>query len=224
MFLGHYGAAFAAKRVARRALLGTPVLATQLRREGGFTAPLPLLALFAAFLIAIVYLVAGSLTRRSAPVFAVSPRPHTRAASWQRVGDTITVDATDGEHWQYLSLTRGQLLTLPDTAGWELAVERYRVITPAAGAIADIGPSTFEGARPGGNASFVATTFGTQPENMAIAHWYRYNLLTHLLEPNGHVFIVRAPSGVLWKLAIVSYYCPRLVAGCLTLQYAPLTH
>jgi hypothetical protein len=194
------------------------------RRGGGFAAPVPLLALFAAFLIAIVYLIAGSLTRRSAPVFPISPRAHTRAANWQQVGDTITVDATDGEHWQYLALARGQLLTLPDTAGWELAVQRYRVITPAAGAIADVGPSTFERSRPAANARFVATTFGTQPENTAIAHWYRYNLLTHLLEPNGHLFVVRAPAGALWRLEIVSYYCPGLVAGCLTIRYAPLTH
>jgi hypothetical protein len=190
----------------------------------GFAAPLPLLVLFAAFLVAIIYLVAGSLTRRSAPVFPVSPRAHARAANWQQVGDTITVDATDGEHWQYLSLMRGQVLTPPDTAGWELAVQRYRVITPLAGAIADNGASTFERVRPTGNMSFVATTFGTQPENTAIAHWYRYNLLTHLLEPNGHVFVVRAPSGALWKLAVVSYYCPGLVAGCLTIRYAPLAH
>jgi hypothetical protein len=194
------------------------------RQVSGFAAPLPLLVLFAAFLVAIVYLVAGSLTRRSAPAFPVSPFAHARAANWQQVGDTITVDATDGERWQYLSLTRGQLLTPPDTAGWELAVQRYRVITPAAGAIADIGASTFERARPAANTGFVVTTFGSQPENTAIAHWYRYNLLTHLLEPNGHVFIVRAPAGALWRLAIVSYYCPGLVAGCLTLRYAPLAH
>ena len=60
-----------------------------------------------------------------------------------------------------------------------------------------------------------------QPENAAIKHWYHYNLLTHLLEPNGHVFVVSTPAGALWKLAVVSYYCPRLQAGCLTFRYAP---
>jgi hypothetical protein len=188
----------------------------------GLVAPVPLLILFGAFLAAIVYLIAASLTRRDAPVFPVSPRDRTRAADWERVGDTLTIDATDGERWQYVSLARGRVLTLPDTAGWDIAVQRYRVITPPSGAIADAGATTFEHARPLSGAPFTRTTVATEPENTAIKHWYRYNLLTHLLEPNGHVYVVRARSGALWKLAVLSYYCPRLQAGCLTVRYAPV--
>ena len=191
------------------------------RARVGLAAPIPLLVLFGAFLAAIVYLVATSLTRRDAPVFPVSALARTRAANWRGVGDTITIDATDGDRWQYVSLAMGHVLSPPDTAGWELAVQRYRVITPKDGAIADAGVSPFEHVVIPGNASFVATTTATQPENDAIKHWYRYNLLTHLLEPNGHTFVVRDGTGALWKLAIVSYYCPRLQAGCLTMRYAP---
>jgi hypothetical protein len=192
-------------------------------RRFGLVTPIPLLLLFGAFLAAMVYLVAASLTRREAPVFPVSPLQRVRSANWKLVGDTITVDATDGDRWQYLSLERGRVLSPPDTAGWELAVQRYRVIAPATGAIADGGVEPFERAHVPADTSFVSTTGTSQLENDAIKHWYRYNLLTHLLEPNGHLYVARAANGKLWKLAVVSYYCPKLQAGCLTLRYAPMS-
>ena len=190
--------------------------------RSGLAAPLPLLILFGLFLAAIAYLVSASLVRRDAPVFSATPPNHTRGANWQRVGDTLTVDASDGDRWVYVSLARGRPLVVPDTAGWDVAVQRYRVITPPAGAIADLGATPFESTTVHSATSFVSTTGDAQPENDAIKHWYRYNLLTHLLEPNGHVFAVRAPSGALWKLAVLSYYCPKLQAGCLTMRYAPM--
>lgn len=168
-----------------------------------------------------MYLVASSLTRRTAPVYSISPHGRARAAQWETVGDTLTIDATDGDRWQYVSLARGQVLTPPDTSGWEIAVQRYRMITPTSGAIADLGRVPFEQARLASTASFVSTTTAQHPVNAAVDHWYHYNLLTHLLESNGHLFAVRSP-GAAWKVAVVSYYCPKLVAGCLTIRYAPL--
>ena len=188
----------------------------------GIVAPIPLLLLFGAFLAAIVYLVAASLTRRQAPVFAISPPGHTRHANWDRTGDTLTIDATDGDSWRHVSLAQGRALAFGDTTPWEIAVQRYRVVTPTGQTIADLGVVPFDRARVPNDARFVPTKDGEHPENAAIEHWYRYNLLTHLLEPNGHVFAVRSLSGAMWKVAVVSYYCPKLVAGCLTLRYAPL--
>lgn len=185
-------------------------------------APLPLLILFGVFLISIGYLVAASLTRGNAPVFPISVRGRERAGNWQVAGDTLTIDGTDGDRWQYVSLQRGRVLDLPDTAGWEIAVQRYRVITPPRGGIADLGTVEFGNARAAEKLAFVSTSYVSLPANAAIEHWYRYNLLTHLLEPNGHVFAVRSGDAV-WKLAVVSYYCPKLVAGCLTIRYAPMT-
>jgi hypothetical protein len=189
----------------------------------GLAAPLPLLVLFGAFLVAIVYLVTASLTRRTAPEYAPSPLTRVRGANWEHVGDTLTIDATDGDRWRYVSLSRGIVLPDADSTAADIAVQRYRVITPSGGAVADLGAITFDQARDVGSPPFVATKPGTPPENAAIEHWYRYNLLTHLLEPNGHVFAVRARSGTIWKLAVLSYYCPHLEAGCLTVRYAPLT-
>ena len=85
----------------------------------------------------------------------------------------------------------------------------------------DLGRVPFEQAGSATGASFVSTTIARQPSNPAIDHWYRYNLLTHLLEPNGHLFAIHS-AGTTWRLAVVSYYCPHLVAGCLTIRYAPL--
>jgi len=196
-------------------------MSTTRGRRDGLVAPLPLLLLFGAFLAAIAYLVAASLTRRNAPVFPASPLVRTRATNWERVGDTLTIDASDGDAWVYVSLAQGRALVVPDTAGWEIAVQRYRVITPVAGTIADLGTVSFDSAAVRASTQFVSTKGDGQPENDAIKHWYRYNLLTHLLEPNGHVFAVRTPIGTLWKLAVVSYYCPKLQAGCLTVRYSP---
>ena len=189
------------------------------RARIGSSAPIPLFAGFGLFLIAIAYLIAASLTRRSAPVFAASPASRVRSADWERLGDTLTIDATDGDRWQYVSLSLGRVLASPDTSGWEIAVQRYRVI--AQGAIADLGDRPFERADMPAP-TFVTTAPGPVPENAAIRHWYRYNLLTHLLEPNGHLYAVRDAGGRLWKLQVVSYYCPGLTAGCLTVHYGPI--
>lgn len=193
-------------------------LAPSARRGSAF--PAPLFAVFVLFLAAIAYLVAASLTRRTAPVFSPSPLARVRPGGWERGGDTLTIDGSDGDRWRYVSLAQGRVLAPPDTTGWQIAVQRYRVIADAA--IADLGVIPFESARIPDSAAFVANTgAGAQMENAAIKHWYRYNLLTHLLDPSGRVYAVRARDGRLWKLAIVSYYCPRLEAGCLTIRYAP---
>ena len=192
-------------------------------RRAGFVAPIPLLLLFAAFLFAIGYLIAASLTRRQAPVFVISPAGRVRPANWQRTGDTLTIDATDGDHWRPVSLAQGRALDLEDTVPWDISVQRYRVVTRPGVGIADLGAVAFDSAHVSSDARFVPSKDGEHPENAAIDHWYRYNLLTHLLEPNGHVFAIQSATGGLYKLAVVSYYCPKLVAGCLTIRYAPLT-
>lgn len=126
------------------------------------------------------YLVAASLTRRVAPSFA--PTIEAR-------GDTLTVDATDGVAWRYVSLDRGRVLTTPDTTPWDLAVRRYNVRIRGRG---------------------------------ELGKWYRYSLLTHLLEPKREVYVVQSAGGRAFEVKIVSYYCPGLTAGCVTLTYVPV--
>jgi hypothetical protein len=135
------------------------------------------------------------------------------------VGDTLTLDATDGARWHRVSLARGRAIAAHDSAPWELAVRRYRITI--AGALADLGPVPFERARLTPAAAFVASS-PSEAANGAIRHWYHYSLVTHLLQTDGHVYALRTRDGALWKLQVLGYYCPGLVAGCLTLRYAPL--
>jgi len=52
-----------------------------------------------------------------------------------------------------------------------------------------------------------------------LGKWYSYGALSHLLEPAGQVFAIRTDRGKIARVEVLSYYCPRLEAGCLTLRY-----
>src|SRR5712675_1857978 len=102
------------------------------QRPRAANAPLPLLLGFGLFVASLVYLVAMSLSRGDAPVFTPSPSTRARPADWMRAGDTLTLDATDGDRWRYVSLTEGHPLTGADIARWQLAARRYRVTVAGA--------------------------------------------------------------------------------------------
>src|ERR1700738_4060054 len=76
----------------------------------GARAPLPLLIGFAVFVLGLGYMVVASLARRDAAVFTPSPLTRARPADWTRRGDTLTLDAGDGERWRFASLTAGRYL------------------------------------------------------------------------------------------------------------------
>jgi len=181
------------------------------------SAPLPLLVGFVLFLAGLVWLIVASLTRREAPVFELSAPTRMRATGWTEHGDTLTLDATDGEQWRYASLSRGR--ALGDSAGWEIAVRRHNVTV--AGALADLGAVEFERARIPATAVFVSST-ANEGANDAIKRWYSYSLVTHLLQTQGHVYALKTRDGRMWKLQVIGYYCPGLTAGCLTIRYAPM--
>lgn len=190
------------------------------RRHSPFArAPLPLLIGFAVFVVGLGYMIAASLARREVAVYTPSSHTRTRAADWIRTGDTLTLDAGDGERWRYASLTLGRPLAGADTTTWELGVRRYRVTVN--GALADLGPVPFAHARVDATARFQESR-PRETVNEAIQHWYRYSFVTHLLAPAGHVYALRTRDGRLWKLEILGYYCPGLTPGCITLRYAPL--
>jgi hypothetical protein len=188
-------------------------------RRRAARAPLPLLIGFALFVSALGYILAASLVRRSAASFAPTTAARRRPVEWTRLGDTLTVDATDGARWRFASLADGRPLDGTDTARGELAARRHRITVH--GAVADLGAVPFERARVDRSTRFVASRPGEE-ENAALRHWYRYSLVTHLLEPDGRVFALRTRDGALWKLQILGYYCPGLKPGCVTIRYAPL--
>jgi hypothetical protein len=179
--------------------------------------PLLLLGGFALFIFVTGYLVVSSVTKRSVPTFDPSPRTTAAPDSRPRHDDTLTVDATDATVWQYVDFDRAGVVAPPDTAGWDVAVRRYLVI--ASDAIADLGPRRFEDVHDAPESGFVANVTAQDTVNAAIRRWYRYSMLTHLLEPAGHAYVVRTRDGRFASVEVLGYYCTGLRPGCLTLRY-----
>ena len=194
--------------------------------------PLPLLIGFAVFVMAIVYLMAVSMTPRDVPTFEPTPLVElaahddglllSRSADAERAMpaprlDTITIDAGNPDAWRYFSFRRRALLQAPDTLEWDLAVRRYHLRT--AGMAADLGPPVDDNA-PASAASFLADDGRDDSGHPAMRRWYRYGMFTHLLESRRHAYLVRTRDGGLARMEVLSYYCPGPRPGCMTLRYA----
>jgi hypothetical protein len=54
----------------------------------------------------------------------------------------------------------------------------------------------------------------------SLAHWYKYGFVTHLLTPDGRVFMVETRGGTRARMEFLSYYCPGSQPGCLTFRWA----
>ena len=135
-------------------------------------------------------------------------------------GLLLAISTADGsERWRFLSFTRGVLVP-PDSAGWDLAVRRFRVVP--AGEAARIDSVRFEDLRDVPPAGYHPTDFRRDTVNPAIERWYRYDWLSHLLRPKPEVYVLRTRTGQAVKLAIVSYYCPGPEPGCVTVRFARL--
>ncbi len=197
-------------------------------------APRPLIAGFVLFLAVITYLVSASLLRRSLPVFDPTPADRPAGVAFASETDTFTVDTTDPNRWRYFSFARRGLVEVRPTPArvalndgapgssleeWDVAFRRYHVV-PAVAA-ADLGAIPLDSAarltvRPD---AWLASAFGRDTANAATARWYRYSFVTHLLESRGHVYAVRARDGREVRMEVLSYYCPGMRAGCLTVRY-----
>lgn len=177
-------------------------------------APLPLVAGFALFVVAIAGLVAASVARPAVPTFAPST---TLGAHHPGAVDTVTLDARDESRWVFFDLAEGRALAPPDTAGWDIAVRRFHLIV--ADAAANAGPADFAALAAAPGSGFVRTVAARDTSNAAVERWYRYGMLTHLLTPRGDVHIVRSRDGTFAKLQVLSYYCPGVEPGCLTFRW-----
>jgi hypothetical protein len=182
------------------------------------TPPVALLLGFALFVAALGYLVASSVVRRDARTFEPSPVLTTPRATDTVVVDTVTVDARDASAWRYFDLATGSVIIPPDTAGWDIAFRRFHVMV--AGAAADLGAVGFDRVTTAPSSGFVVSSRGPDATNPAFDNWYRYNVLSHLLEPGDHVYVVRTTNERYAKIEFLSYYCPGVTAGCPTIRYA----
>lgn len=180
-------------------------------------APLGVLAIFVLFVFAVAYLVGASFVRRTVPTFALTPaQPQLRTNGTAR-SDTVTVDARDPHRWRFFDFDRGSVIVPPDTVGWDLGFRRFHVIASAG--ILDMGKLPFDSLLRAPVDGYAANSLGTDTLNPAIKRWYAYDFLSHLLESREHTYVVRTLEGRYAKITILSYYCPGLTAGCVTLRY-----
>ena len=184
--------------------------------RSGTTAQIVLFGALGVFVLGIGYLLVAATTPKEAAVFPpseISPAAFIDTL----VHDTVTIDASDPTAWQFFDFDRASVVVAPDTSGWDLAIRRFSIVP--AGAVADMGVVAFDDVRDAGDAQFVASAFGRDTVNTAIERWYRYSMLSHLMEPNGHVYIVRTVAGRFAKMELLGYYCPGMVGGCPTFRY-----
>ncbi len=170
-----------------------------------------------AFLAVVAYLLASGLVRRTAPAFEPTPVGRRPAADTLPVDVTVTLDARDPVRWRFLDLETGSVLDPPDTAGWDLAARRFHII--AADGIADLGTTATDAVPEAPLAAYRPNDTGGDSVNPAIARWYDYDFLSHLLEPKANTYAVRTREGGHAVFTIVGYYCPKLSAGCITVNY-----
>ena len=152
--------------------------------------PFPVAAIAALFAAAMIYLLVVALVPKRVSTFALGDSVPVLPPAGL---DTVTLDARDPARWVHFAFTRG-VLAPPDTARWDLKVQRFQVI-----------------------ASGMADSAAHE-----IGRWYRYSLFSHLLLPNPGAFVIRSPDGRLTRLEFLSYYCPGPEAGCLTFRFERL--
>lgn len=183
---------------------------------GRGSVPVGLVVVAALFGMAITYIVASSFVRRAQPVFEPSPIAPRPIPAGSTVVDTLTIDARHERAWRFVDFDRQSEVVPPDTAGWDLAVRRFHVI--AADAIADLGEIPLETATPP-DTGYVPNRLASDTTNPAIARWYNYGFMSHLLEPKQRAYAVRTREGRYALLEILGYYCRGLSAGCMTVHY-----
>lgn len=159
--------------------------------------PIPLAVIALLFLAALAWIVASSFVSRQVPTYVPGVR-----------GDTVTLDASAEDQWRFFAFDRG-VLAPPDTAAWDLAVQRFRIRAPGVVFRSD---SLFFDALREAPASVNA--------NLDLGRWYRYSMFSHLLYPKPFIYVIRTRDGRYVKLEFLSYYCPGPEPGCLTFRHA----
>ena len=170
-------------------------------------------------------LVALTLRQPNVPMYAPTP-PSPRDAGRALAGPVLyTVDATSPEQWRSFSFRAGSVMENAGPKDWDLAFRRYQIITnggpefSGGAGIVDLGGVAFADVKSVPDKGYEVTAGGTDPRNPAIASWYRYGFISHVLSPKPHVWAVRTADGRYAKMEIVSYYCPGSQPGCLTFRY-----
>lgn len=175
--------------------------------------------------VALMLLFLGmGLRRRDPPVYPISPL-EPRSAEGRLVGpELFTVDATAPDRWVFFSFHDGTVVEKPGPRDWDLAFRRFQVIANGGkgfagdGGIADLGDVPFDRVRTAPEEGYVTNRVRSDTVNAAIADWYDYSFLSHLLSPLPRVYAVRTAEGRYAKMEFVGYYCPGATPGCVTFR------
>lgn len=183
--------------------------------RGGAAAPIVLGVAVLGFAGLIIFLIVSALSPGEAATFDPSPIELIGEAPPAGFTDTVTIAAYDG--WQFFDFERGSVVLPPDTTGWDLMLRRFSIV-PARLAL-DLDTVGFDTdiALPADGWS--QSTFGRDTVNAALDRWYTYSMLSHLLEPNGHTYVIRTTADRVVTIEFLGYYCTGMVAGCPTFRY-----
>ena len=128
-----------------------------------------------------------------------------------------TLDVKGSTGWAAIDLDGGQPTN--DSARADLLARRYVLRAP--GGALDLGVVSLAEAqvRPGAVWVRDAVVDGVR-RNPALAGWFSYSRLTHVVRSVGHTFAVRRrPDGAIGYFRVESYYCVPEGSGCLTVRY-----
>lgn len=188
-------------------------------------APLAVLIGGAAFLVAIVLLVAMSIRRPQPPTFEPTPIQPRPAGDRLAGPGLVTIDASDASRWRFFSFAAGSVVDNPDRTGWDLAFRRFQVIVnggagfAGAGGAVDLGLVPFDSVSTVPAEDYVVTVVRSDSINAALQRWYEYSFTSHLLTPKQNVYALRTADGRYAKLQFAGYYCPGATPGCVTFRY-----
>lgn len=184
---------------------------------GGARPPILVVVMASAFVLLVVALLIGSLTRPEFPPYALTA-PRAAPVGDSLVGPaTYTLDAAATDRWRRFDFGRNAAV---DSGAWDLAFRRFHVITAPGGGIVDLGAVPFDSVRDLPAAGYVENSAVPDTTNPGVGKWYTYNMLSHLLMSKHHVYGVRTAGGTYAKLELLAYYCRDVGTACVTFRYA----
>jgi len=182
-----------------------------------------------AFVVFIVALVAGSLSRPEVATFVPTPAAPKEVGAAEVGPYTYTVDARSSEEWVYFDFSRGSVVEPAERSAldWDIAFRRHRMITNGGASnpigqagVADLGRASLDSTLEIPQGGFVTDLRrGDESRNPALEDWYEYSWISHILEPAQRTYAVRTADGRYALLRFVGYYCPGGQSGCVTFRY-----
>jgi len=170
-----------------------------------------------AFLLLVISLLIGSLTRPELPPYGLTT-PHPAPAGDSLLGPaTYTLDAAATDRWRRFDFGRNAAV---ESGPWDIAFRRFHVISAPGGGIVDLGVVPFDSVRELPAAGYVENIAAPDTTNPGVGKWYTYSMLTHLLMSKHHVYGVRTAGGRYAKLELLAYYCREVGTACVTFRYA----